>query len=227
MSSQIYRWSVGAAAILTAAVAAFLICKPASSTTPNTTGNITTAVAANALAMFDDPNEFALPNCTVVVQLLTNPGYIVSAVEPKEEEPSEEADLKTVGTPKIDGTYRGNNQAVDWGDTVESGAITNAGAGMCQIVFESRLIVDLQPGDSIFISSTLTETEIAAQLEATLSHCYCRCTCTCNGNGETHYIACSEAGPCHTVNGDTCENGSCTNGTMSGCTKVWKSSCEP
>jgi hypothetical protein len=195
---------VGMAVLCTAAVAAMLLVWP----TPSP-----------AFAM-SDPDPYDLPAGTVVEHVLSMPGYILSATEPDENGRAREADLRALGTPMVDNVYRGSGDIIDWGDRIDLGAFYNAGGATATVVFSSRLIIELEPGQVAFASSELSVTQIADTFVAKGGTCRCKCPCRCGGQDYTITLTCAELGgasECTSLpQGTSCSAGGCSGGQITG-----------
>lgn len=215
--------------LVSAAVGSFflLMSTKTSQASPSTSSAPIAALASVSASAISSNGPYDLPPGTVIYheRVLSMPGYILSATERTTNGSSKEADLRTLGTPVVDGNSRGSGQPIDWGEEVDLGAIYNAGEDIATITFSSRLIVDLEPGEAIFTSSTLTLMQIEIDLIEHDLECKCKCQCWgCPGN-LTVYISCSEAptsGNCASLVDETCEIGECTHGTLLDCKRVYR-----
>jgi hypothetical protein len=86
--------------------------------------------------------------------------------------------------------------------------------------------VELEPGEVVFTSSSLTEEELEEALLADGWECLCRCRCQCTG---APYIVIPCSSPigviCEELNGDKCEYGNCQS-TLADCKRRWRYMCE-
>jgi hypothetical protein len=180
---------------------------------------VTAAVVAG------DPDPFELPAETVAREV-TGHGYIRSATQ-RTEHGTEAAEIRALGFVWTDEGDRDPGENIEWDDLIELGAIENVGTETATISFESGMIIDLGPGEVLFVNNLLSEAEIADELVAVAN---CTCTCTCQADpqcGPTQFsVPCSETNyKCSEFNGDGCTVGDsghpfCTS-TLTGCHRHW------
>jgi len=125
----------------------------------------------------------------------------------------------------VDGTQKGDDYELDWTEEIDLGAFYNAGAYPATIVFSTELIVELEPGEVVFTSSTHTLSNLKGDMVAESWTCQCRCKCIGCPLAPVITYSCGDPPSACTASG-TCNYHSCS-GTVGDCVQHWTYSCSP
>lgn len=178
------------------------------------------AIAAVAATV---PDPFDVPDGTTAMELSWQ-GYIRSATQ-STGVGTQPAEIRALGHVWTDEGDRNPGDLIEWDDLIELGAIENAGTSTATITFASGMIVDLAPGDVLFMNNLLSEADLVDEMLFAGFTCTCTCYCTSQDPGcgsQQLQWECSEtAFLCGEFNGDGCSYGNCGNGTYGNCGRDW------
>lgn len=178
-----------------------------------------------------------LPRGTVIRDdhVLGMSGRILAAIE-RSDDGIDQADVRTVGRSVVNGVQRNPDHVLSWGDHVDLGAFYNAGDHSATILFDSHLIVEIEPGEVVLVSALLPYDDLVEVVESDLLQG--KCACECFGCGTDETVACEDvvyvencaAGDCDCLNeneetcvveiGEPPSTQQCE-GILLGCTKKW------